>query len=50
MSLEVIAQAPFDGPLTVSVGGCRHALGRQVAEQIFVMVEAPQADRTARPA
>ena len=38
--VDVIARAPFDGPLTVSVGGRTLALGKSVADQIFVNVEA----------
>jgi len=34
--LAVVDVAPFDGPVTVEVGGQRHALGRQVAGHIFV--------------
>jgi DtxR family Mn-dependent transcriptional regulator len=39
VSVVILVKAPFDGPVTVSVGGHTHALGRQVAEQIFVTVE-----------
>jgi DtxR family Mn-dependent transcriptional regulator len=37
--MDVIARAPFDGPLMVSVGGRTLALGKNVADQIFVTVE-----------
>jgi DtxR family transcriptional regulator, Mn-dependent transcriptional regulator len=34
--LEVRESAPFDGPLTVRVGGADHAISRQLADQIGV--------------
>jgi DtxR family Mn-dependent transcriptional regulator len=34
--VTVEAVAPFDGPVTVSVAGQRHAIGQAVAAQIFV--------------
>jgi DtxR family transcriptional regulator, Mn-dependent transcriptional regulator len=34
--LEVRASAPFDGPLTVRVGGADHAISRELAAQIGV--------------
>ena len=34
--LEVRDSAPFDGPLTVRVGGADHAISRQLADQIGV--------------
>ena len=34
--VTVLALAPFDGPLTISVNDEEHTLGRKVAEQIFV--------------
>ena len=34
--LEVRAAAPFDGPLTVRVGGSDHAISRELAAQISV--------------
>ncbi len=37
--VEVIARAPFEGPLTVKVNGCQQVIGRQVACQIFVRPE-----------
>ena len=36
VTLTVEAVAPFDGPVTVSVAGQRHAIGLAVAAQIFV--------------
>jgi DtxR family Mn-dependent transcriptional regulator len=35
-AVQVEAAAPFQGPLTVRVGGAWHILGRQVASQIMV--------------
>lgn len=37
--VQVIAAAPFDGPLTIQVGGETYALGRAAAEQVFVQVD-----------
>jgi DtxR family Mn-dependent transcriptional regulator len=34
--IEIEEVAPFDGPLTVRIGGCRQVVGRQVASQITV--------------
>jgi DtxR family Mn-dependent transcriptional regulator len=34
--VEVEAIAPFDGPLTVRVGGCTQVLGREAAERVLV--------------
>ena len=34
--VEVRDAAPFDGPLTVRVGGAQHAISRQLAEKISV--------------
>ena len=34
--IEIEEVAPFDGPLTVSIGECRRVIGRQVASQITV--------------
>jgi DtxR family Mn-dependent transcriptional regulator len=34
--VEVIAAAPFNGPLTVRLGGSEHALGRALAGQLLV--------------
>jgi len=36
--LQVVAVAPFDGPITVRVGGAEHALGRGVAGTVAVEV------------
>jgi DtxR family Mn-dependent transcriptional regulator len=36
VTVTVEAVAPFDGPVTVSVAGQRHAIGLAVAAQIFV--------------
>lgn len=35
-AIKVEEVAPFDGPLTVSIGECRRVIGRQVASQITV--------------
>ena len=37
--VTVVNSAPFNGPLDVSVRGSRLALGRGLAERIFVEVE-----------
>ncbi|MGZ4481116.1 MAG: metal-dependent transcriptional regulator [Gaiellales bacterium] len=37
-SFTVVEKAPFGGPLTLEVGGNRHAVGAQLAEQIRVEV------------
>jgi DtxR family transcriptional regulator, Mn-dependent transcriptional regulator len=37
--VTVVAQAPFDGPVTVEVRGSRHAIGRSLAARIEVGVE-----------
>jgi DtxR family Mn-dependent transcriptional regulator len=36
--IEVEDVAPFDGPLTLRIGECRHVIGRQVASQITVQM------------
>ncbi|MCC7353916.1 MAG: metal-dependent transcriptional regulator [Anaerolineae bacterium] len=36
ITVHVLDRAPFNGPLTVRVGEERHALGRELAEYIFV--------------
>ena len=36
VDVQIVARAPFDGPLTVRVGSAEHALGQRLAEQIFV--------------
>lgn len=36
VKVRVISSAPFDGPVTVRINGDKHALGREVAGQIFV--------------
>lgn len=38
--IEVVAQAPFDGPLLVRIEGLDHALGAQVTASVFVEPEA----------
>jgi DtxR family transcriptional regulator, Mn-dependent transcriptional regulator len=35
-AVEVVEKAPFDGPLTVRMGGRSHVLGRRLASQIRV--------------
>jgi DtxR family Mn-dependent transcriptional regulator len=39
--LEVVASAPFDGPISVRVGGAVHPLDRRLAREIYV---APRRD------
>ncbi len=34
--IELVTIAPFDGPLTIRVGGIEHVLGRKVASHILV--------------
>lgn len=34
--VRVLAQAPFDGPITVRVGDTEHALGQEVARRVLV--------------
>lgn len=34
--ISVAAVAPFDGPITVRVGGAEHALGREVASYVWI--------------
>ncbi len=41
VTLRVVSIAPFGGPVTVEVGGERHAIGRGVAERVFVVDVAP---------
>lgn len=36
VEVQVVAVAPFDGPLTLRVGAVEHALGREVAAHILV--------------
>jgi len=36
VEVQVEAVAPFEGPLTVRVGGAQHVMGRQVASQVRV--------------
>jgi DtxR family Mn-dependent transcriptional regulator len=36
VELRILGRAPFDGPLTIHVGGADHALGERLARQIFV--------------
>jgi DtxR family Mn-dependent transcriptional regulator len=36
VTIEVMGKAPFNGPLTVRVGESQHALGRELASNIFV--------------
>src|SRR5688572_12737904 len=38
-ALEVIASAPFDGPITIRVGDAIHPLDRRIARQIFIACE-----------
>jgi DtxR family transcriptional regulator, Mn-dependent transcriptional regulator len=34
--IVLVGRAPFDGPVTIEIGGARHAIGLAVAEQIRV--------------
>ena len=38
MAVEVIEKAPFNGPITLQVGGRQHALGLELADHIYVTV------------
>lgn len=38
--VEVLARAPFDGPLTVKLGRATHAVGASAAARVFVELEA----------
>jgi DtxR family Mn-dependent transcriptional regulator len=44
VGLTVISIAPFGGPVTIEVGGARHAIGRGVAEKVFVANAGAAAD------
>lgn len=35
-SIEIVERAPFDGPVTVKVGGANHALSLSMASIIWV--------------
>jgi DtxR family Mn-dependent transcriptional regulator len=35
-ALEVVASAPFDGPITIRIGDATHPLDRRIARQIFI--------------
>lgn len=35
-SFEVIASAPFDGPLSVKIGGATHPIDRRLAREIYI--------------
>lgn len=39
-SVEVLKKAPFNGPLTLRVGGEEHIVGHEVASNVFVSPEA----------
>jgi DtxR family transcriptional regulator, Mn-dependent transcriptional regulator len=41
VALTVVSIAPFGGPVTVEVGGQPHAIGRAVAERVFVVDVSP---------
>jgi DtxR family Mn-dependent transcriptional regulator len=38
-TVQVVARAPFGGPLTLSVGGAEHAVGTSAAGQVFIRLE-----------
>lgn len=44
--VRLVEAAPFDGPVTAEVGGTRQALGRRVAQQVFVVSPTPTRPRT----
>lgn len=37
--VEVVSRAPFDGPVTMRVGGAEHAVGTSAAGQVFIRLE-----------
>lgn len=39
-TLEVVGSAPFDGPISISIGGATHPLDRRIAREIYVKREA----------
>jgi DtxR family Mn-dependent transcriptional regulator len=39
VKLEVVEQAPFNGPITIRVGESEHHLGRELASHLFVTVD-----------
>jgi DtxR family transcriptional regulator, Mn-dependent transcriptional regulator len=41
-NLEVVASAPFDGPVSVRVGGSVHPIDRRLAREIYVTSEKPK--------
>jgi DtxR family transcriptional regulator, Mn-dependent transcriptional regulator len=41
-ALEVVERQPFGGPLTVSIGGDRHAIGGELARRMIVSNGAPR--------
>lgn len=40
--VRVLHQAPFNGPITIAIGGATHAMGREAAARVRVV--APQSD------
>jgi DtxR family Mn-dependent transcriptional regulator len=38
-TVQVVAKAPFEGPITVRVGAVDHVVGTTAAEQVFVRPE-----------
>ncbi len=38
-TVQVVARAPFDGPITLRIGRAEHAVGTSAAAQVFIRVE-----------
>jgi len=47
-TVQVLARAPFEGPLRVRVGEVEHAVGRELARHVFVSAGAPGEARPGR--
>jgi DtxR family Mn-dependent transcriptional regulator len=48
VEVEVAARAPYDGPLTVRVGGATHAVGLPTAARVYVTAEKERKPRPRR--
>jgi len=42
-AVEVLDQLPFGGPILIRVGGAEHAIGRDLADNVFITTEASAA-------
>ena len=42
--VQVVAKAPFNGPLCLKIKGCEHHVGREVARNVFVELTGPDTD------